>query len=105
MPYDKWLETSLPLQPLNREDTMIHDFAMNTLNRLHNIADQHELTDRIKLLSELSSLHYNPQIFSRISDILHMITVLLLKSGNKPTEEMIQQISKILEKYSNEVSN
>jgi len=105
IPYDKWLETSLPLQPLNREDTVIHDFAMSTLNGLHNIADQSELTDRIKLLSELSSLQYNPQIFSCISDILHMITVLLLKSGNKPTEEMIQQISKILEKYSNEVSN
>jgi transcriptional regulator with XRE-family HTH domain len=105
MPYDKWLETSLPLQPLNREDTMIHDFAMSTLNRLHNIADQHELTDRIKLLTELSSLQYNHQIFSCISDILHMITVTLLKLGNDQTEDMLEQISKILEKYSNEVRN
>lgn len=105
MPYDKWLETSLPLQPLNREDTMIHDFAMSTLNRLHNIADQHELTDRIKLLTELSSLQYNHQIFSCISDILHMITVTLLKSGNDQTEDMLEQISKVLEQYSNEVSN
>ncbi|MGF9911575.1 helix-turn-helix transcriptional regulator [Paenibacillus ehimensis] len=105
IPYDKWLETSLPLQPLNREDTVIHDFAMSTLNRLHNIADQSELSDRIKLLSELSSLQYNHQIFSCISDILHMITVTLLKSGNNQTEDMLEQISKVLEQYSNEVSN
>jgi len=68
--YDEWLKTSLPLQPLSRDDTFIHDFAVKTLNQLHLINDPVELQERINLMNWLSLTAYDRQMYELFSDLL-----------------------------------
>jgi transcriptional regulator with XRE-family HTH domain len=85
--YDEWLKTSLPLQPLNRDDTTIHDFAVKTLNDLHLINDPVELQERISLMNWLSSTAYNRQLYELFSEFLAFINMYFEHFGLQATIE------------------
>jgi transcriptional regulator with XRE-family HTH domain len=98
--YDEWLKKSLPLQPLSRDDTSIHDFAVKTLNQLHLINDPVELRERINLMNWLSSTAYDRQMYDIFSELMVFIRMYFEHFG---PQAAMKKIEPFLTELKNEI--
>lgn len=102
IPYNEWVKSNLPIQPLGSDKTKLHDLAFKIAETLYSETDTQRLNKKIEFIDSISVSQYQPYVYTRAHELLETINTSLQIQGipkiNLEINNFIQELEKTNEK-------
>lgn len=100
IPFDEWVKSNLPLQPLGTESNQIHDTASEIARHLYQEQNQRRANKKLELIKTVVDSNYDPSVYPLVPDLLNSLDIAVKFMGfpnvKAEVENFIQHLN---EKY------
>lgn len=102
IPYEQWVKSNLPIQPLSQESTKIHDAAFEIASLLYQEKRRHVLENKLALLKTLAENADEKLIYDILPQIINTISISSKVHGIPSTRKKVATfIDELNKKYDN----
>lgn len=98
IPYNEWVKSNLPIQPLGIDKTELHDSAFKIAEALYSETNVQKLNKKVEFIDSISSSQYHPYIYGEATELLEVINTTIQIQGIPNTNLKITNFIKELEK-------
>lgn len=106
IPYEEWVKTNLPLQPLSLNENIIFDASLEIATKLYQQADKSSADAKLALIQQLIETDANASVIQLLINLIEPLNQAVLLLGkitvNKETNKFIEELNRLQQ---NEINN
>ncbi|WP_299089792.1 helix-turn-helix transcriptional regulator [uncultured Metabacillus sp.] len=96
IPYEEWVKSNLPMQPLGTDESKISDAAFKIATALFNDSNQFSVEEKINLLTAISASSNQGTVYTFLQRLLEPISIACELKGSLKVNEDINRYIKEL---------
>ncbi|MBT2215688.1 helix-turn-helix domain-containing protein [Virgibacillus dakarensis] len=98
IPYNEWIKSNLPIQPLGIEKTELHESAFKIAESLYSETNEQKLNKKLEFIDSISNSNYHSYVYSEVPELLEAINTTTQVQGIPKTNLMVSNFIKEVER-------
>lgn len=99
IPYEEWVKTNLPLQPLSLDENIVFDASLEIATKLYQQADKSTADAKLALIKQLIETNADASVIQLLINLLEPLNQAVLLLGkitiNRETNKFIEELNRL----------